>query len=210
MTLIALTGGIASGKSTIGRRFEELGATRIDADVLARQAVEVGSPGLARVREQFGDEIMSGDGSLDRQALGAKVFGAPEQLERLNDIVHPAVRALAAERIAEARARDPRGVIVYEIPLLVETGLDGEWDLIVVADAPEAQRIQRLREYREMSESESRRRVRSQASDAERRAVADVLIDTSGTLVSTLEQVDALWERITGASAPADDDVRDG
>lgn len=210
MTLIALTGGIASGKSTIGRRFEELGATRIDADVLARQAVEVDSPGLARIREQFGEEVIGADGALDRQALGARVFGAPEQLARLNDIVHPAVRTLAAERIAEARSGDPRGVIVYEIPLLVETGVEGEWDLIVVADAPGPQRIERLRELRGMSTSEAERRVRSQASDAERRAVAEVLIDTSGTLESTIEQVDALWEHLTGSRPAADHGLKNG
>lgn len=201
MQLIALTGGIASGKSTIGRRLESHGAVRIDADELARAAVAPGSPGLAQVIERFGASVRSADGSLDRAALGAIVFADPDARERLNAIVHPEVRRLAGERIAAAGAADPDAVVVYEIPLFVETRAhertDLSWDLVVVADAPAEVRTRRLVGLRGMSEEEARGRIGSQASDAERRAVADVLIDTAGTEAHTLEQADAFWKKLT-------------
>ena len=196
MTLIGLTGGIASGKSTIGVRLAELGAVRIDADQLARDAVAPGSPGLARVSERFGEAVLQADGSLDRAALGAQVFSDAAKLADLNAIVHPEVRRLADERISAARAEDPDAVIVYEIPLLVEADRGGDWDLIVVADAPVEQRVARRVSLRGMTEGGARRRVANQASDAERRAVADVVIDTSGSEAETLAQVDALWAKV--------------
>lgn len=196
MTLIGLTGGIASGKSTIGARLAELGAVRIDADQLARDAVAPGSPGLARVSERFGEAVLQADGSLDRAALGAQVFSDAAKLADLNAIVHPEVRRLADERISAARAEDPDAVIVYEIPLLVEADRGGDWDLIVVADAPVEQRVARMVSLRGMTEADARRRVANQASDAERRAVADVVIDTSGSEAETLAQVDALWAKV--------------
>ena len=196
MTLIALTGGIASGKSTIGDRLEALGATRIDADVLSREAVEPETDALSRIREIFGEEVIAADGTLDRQALGTIVFGDSENLDTLNRIVHPAVRELFAQRVAAARADDPQGIIVYEIPLLVESGGSDTWDMVVVADAPAETRMERLRDHRGLTRTEAEHRVRSQASDDERRAIADVLIDTSGTLQHTLAQVDALWARL--------------
>ena len=196
MTLIGLTGGIASGKSTIGARLAELGAVRIDADQLARDAVAPGSPGLARVSARFGAAVLQADGSLDRAALGAQVFSDAAKLADLNAIVHPEVRRLADERISAARAEDPDAVIVYEIPLLVEADRGGDWDLIVVADAPVEQRVARMVSLRGMTEADARRRVANQASDAERRAVADVVIDTSGSEAETLAQVDALWAKV--------------
>ncbi|MBK0419154.1 dephospho-CoA kinase [Leucobacter sp. CSA1] len=197
MALIGLTGGIASGKSTIGRRLEALGSVRIDADRLAREAVEPGSRGLRLVVERFGEEIIRDDGSLDRAALGERVFGDPEALADLNAIVHPEVRRLAERRVAEARAADPDAIIVYEVPLLVESGADMDWDLVVVADAPAETRVRRQVELRGLDEGDARRRVASQASDEERRAAADVVIDTSGDEARTIEQVDALWKRLT-------------
>ncbi|QIK64504.1 dephospho-CoA kinase [Leucobacter viscericola] len=202
MTLIALTGGIASGKSTIGARLAELGAVRIDADQLARDAVAIGTPGLSRVADRFGGAVLTSDGSLDRAALGGVVFNDPEALAELNTIVHPEVQRLADERITAARAVDPSAVIVYEIPLLVET-LDerasaNNWDLVVVADAPAEQRVQRMVSLRGMTEEDATRRISNQASDAERRAIADVIIDTSKSEADTLAQVDALWARLTG------------
>lgn len=198
MQLIALTGGIASGKSTIGKRLEALGAVRIDADVLAREAVATGSPGLARIVERFGAGVLQPDGALDRAALGAKVFGDEHALHDLNGIVHPEVRRLAEAHIESAREADPDGVVVYEIPLFVETGGGiGSWDLVVVADAPAETRVERMVALRGMDENDARKRIAHQASDAERRAVADVIIDTSGDEAHTLEQVDALWERLT-------------
>lgn len=196
MKLIGLTGGIASGKSTIARRLAAHGAAHIDADGLAREAVAVGSPGLAAVRERFGDGVLEPDGGLDRAALGRLVFNDPSALADLNGIVHPEVRRIAAERIAAIAERDPDAVVVYDVPLLVEAGVQMPWDLIVVADAPAALRARRLVELRGMSAAEAERRIASQAGDAERRAVADVLIDTTGTVQHTLDQVDALWERL--------------
>lgn len=204
MTLIALTGGIASGKSTIRTRFAELGAVVIDADQLAREAVNPGTPGLTAITETFGSEMLdAASGELNRAALGARVFGDPEALAKLNGIVHPEVRRIAAGRIAAARAADPRAVIVYEIPLLVESGhglsRDGmpqQWDVIVVADAPAEVRRKRLRELRGLTEEEAQRRIASQATDEERRAVADVIIDTAQSLDSTRAQVDTIWQSL--------------
>ena len=208
MKMIALTGGIASGKSTIGKRFAELGAVHIDADQLAREAVAVGSPGLAQIRARFGDAVIQADGALDRPALGALVFGRDAELADLNAIVHPEVRRLFAARCEQARAMDPEAVVVYEIPLFVETLAAAAadpagapaWDLVVVADAPSEHRVARLQELRGQSEAEARSRIASQASDDERRAVADVLIDTSGSESETLAQVDALWASLTAAT----------
>ena len=197
MQTIVLTGGIASGKSTIGRRLEALGATRIDADQLAREAVEPGSPGLAGVVARFGEGILLPDGTLDRAALGAIVFADPAALAELNGIVHPEIARLYEARLAAVRAAKPDGIVVYEVPLLVEGGKTEGWDLIVVADAPAETRVARMVTLRGMDEGEARRRIANQASDEERLAVADVVIDTSGTEAETLEQVDRLWERLT-------------
>lgn len=198
MTVIALTGGIASGKSTIGRRLAELGAVRIDADELAREAVAPGSPGLTRVVQRFGSDMIGANGELDRAALGAVVFSDPAALAELNAIVHPEVRRIAADRIAAAEAANPDAVVVYEIPLLVETGSarDGDWDLVLVADAPAEQRIARMVELRGMAAAEARARISHQASDSERLAVADAVIDTSRSEAETLAQVDALWAEL--------------
>ncbi|RGE22494.1 dephospho-CoA kinase [Leucobacter sp. wl10] len=197
MKLIGLSGGIASGKSTIGRRLEQLGAVLIDADELAREAVAPGSPGLGGVVDRFGAGVLRGDGSLDRSALGAIVFGDEAALAALNAVVHPEVRRLFAARVAEARDRDPEAIVVYDVPLLVEAARDQAWDLVVIAEAPAEQRIARMVELRGMSETDARNRIARQASDAERRAVADVVIDTSGSKARTLSQVDELWRRIT-------------
>ncbi|UOR02979.1 dephospho-CoA kinase [Leucobacter allii] len=205
MTIIALTGGIAAGKSTIGRRLARLGAVRIDADALARDAVAPGTPGLARVVERFGSGILRADGALDRPALGRIVFADAEALAELNGIVHPEVRRLFDAAVASARSRDPEAVIVYEIPLLVESASDvaaaPEWDLVVVAEAPAALRIERMVALRGMSETEARARIANQAGDEARRAAADVVIDTSGSEEETLAQVDRLWARLRSGDA---------
>jgi dephospho-CoA kinase len=194
--LIGLTGGIASGKSTIAKRLAEHGAVHIDADKLAREVVEPGTAGLAQIRATFGGDVLAADGTLDRAALGARVFGHPEALAKLNAIVHPAVRALTHARVGEAEERDPHAVVVYDVPLLVEAAVDHPFDLIVVAHADEGTRLARLVELRGMSETDAARRLGSQASDADRLAVADVVVQTGGTLAHTLEQADALWERV--------------
>ena len=194
--LIGLTGGIASGKSTVARRLAELGAVVVDADVLAREVVAPGTPGLAKVVERFGPGVLAADGSLDRAALGALVFDDPQARRDLEAITHPEVRRLSAQAIDAAREADPDGVFVYDIPLLVEADRVREWDAIVVVDAPAEERVRRLVGLRGMDEEQAWRRVRSQATDEQRLAVADVVIDASGTVEHTLEQVDALWARI--------------
>ncbi|AKV85911.1 dephospho-CoA kinase [Microbacterium sp. CGR1] len=196
MPLIALTGGIASGKSTIARRLGELGAVVVDADQIVRDVQSPGSEVLARIEDAFGADVISADGALDRAALGAKVFGDPEQLARLNAIVHPAVRAESQRRFEAAAAADPDGVVVYDVPLLVEARVDDPWDLIVVAHAPAQERRRRLVELRGMAEQAAQERINAQVSDERRLAIADEVVDTSGSLEQTMLQTDALWERI--------------
>ncbi|TFD87642.1 dephospho-CoA kinase [Cryobacterium psychrotolerans] len=199
MYVIGLTGGIASGKSTVARRLVEHGAVHIDADHLARVVVEPGTDALARIRATFGDEVLNADGSLNRAALGSRVFCDPASLAQLNAIVHPAVRALANELIRDAEQADPDAVVVYDVPLLVEAAVDHPFDLIVVAHADEETRTRRMVDLRGMDETDAARRIGSQASDADRLAVANVVIDTDGTLAHTLQQVDALYERVRAA-----------
>ena len=196
MKLVALSGGIASGKSTIARRLAEHGAVHVDADQLAREAVAAGSPGLAAIASRFGSAVIAADGTLDRAALGSVVFDDAEALEALNAIVHPEVRRIAQQRIAAAKAADPDTVVVYDVPLLVEANVSMPWDLVVIAEAPAEIHKRRMIELRGMSAEDAERRIANQASDAERRAVADVIIDTGGSEAYTLEQVDALWERL--------------
>lgn len=210
MDVIGLTGGIAAGKSTVAARLAELGAIVIDADRLARDAVALGSPGLAAVVARFGPQVLDGDGALDRAALGAIIFGDPDDRAALNAIVHPEVRRLYRERVQAIAAADPDAIVVYDVPLLVEARAADEFRLIVVVHAPADLRVERLVSLRGMDPASARDRVAAQASDDERLAVADVVIDTSGSIESTLAQTDALWERLvaeraarTGVSDPS-------
>lgn len=196
MPLIALTGGIASGKSTIARRLAEHGAVIVDADAIVREVQSPGSAVLERIAAEFGDAVIRSDGSLDRAALGAIVFSDDAARERLNAIVHPAVRTASTERFERAFAEDPAAVVVYDVPLLVEARVDDPWELIVVAHAPAAERERRLVELRGASEQDARARIAAQVSDDARLAVADVVIDTSGSLADTIAQTDELWERL--------------
>jgi dephospho-CoA kinase len=196
MPLIALTGGIASGKSTIARRLAEHGAVIVDADQIVRDVQSPGSPVLARIAETFGADVITPDGALDRAALGAMVFGDADRLAQLNAIVHPAVREESQRRFDAALTDDPEAVVVYDVPLLVEARVDDPWDLIVVAHAPASVRRQRLVDLRGMDERAAQERIDAQVSDERRLAIADVVIDTSDTLERTREQTDVLWERI--------------
>lgn len=196
MPLIALTGGIASGKSTVAARLASHGAIIVDADAIVRELQAPHQPLLDEIAAEFGADMVV-DGVLDRARLGQAVFGRPERLARLNAIVHPAVKRESQRRFAEARDADPSAVIVYDVPLLAEARGTGEWDLVVVADAPAAIRAERLVTLRGLSPDDADRRIGSQASDDERRALADVVIDTSGTLEHTWEQADELWARLT-------------
>lgn len=198
MPLIALTGGIASGKSTIARRLEGHGAVVVDADQIVRDVQAPGSPVLQEIASAFGADLIDVNGALDRGALGARVFSDPEALARLNAIVHPAVRRESRRRFDEAFARDPDAVVVYDVPLLVEARVDDQWNLIVVAHAPEEERLRRLIELRDMQPQAAQDRIDAQVSDEKRLAIADVVIDTAGTLDEAEQQVDALWQRLTG------------
>ena len=199
MYLIGLTGGIASGKSLVSTRLAELGATIVDADVLAREVVEPGTDGLAQIARHFGPEVLLADGTLNRPALGAIIFADPEQREKLNSITHPAVWRRARELFDQAAADE---VVVYDVPLLVEgaKGRQLDFDLIVVIDATLETRRQRLVENRGMSSKEAGHRLNSQASDAERLAVADVVIDNNGSVEATITQVDSLWAKAQSLS----------
>ncbi|MET0992023.1 MAG: dephospho-CoA kinase [Lacisediminihabitans sp.] len=199
MHLIGLTGGIASGKSAVAQRLASHGAVVIDADALAREVVEPGTPGLAAIAERFGDGLVTADGALDRPALGAIIFADAQARLDLNAITHPLVQQRARELMAAAGARDPGAVVVYDVPLLLEASAqDGyhRFEKIVVVEAEPATRIRRLVELRGMSEADAARRIASQATDAERRAIADIVIDSNGTLDQTLAQADALWEQL--------------
>ncbi|UOW00481.1 dephospho-CoA kinase [Agrococcus sp. SCSIO52902] len=197
MPLVALTGGIASGKSTIAGRLAELGAVVVDADAVVRELQQPGEPVLAAIAEAFGPQVLRADGSLDRAALGAVVFADDAARRRLNAIVHPAVSAESGRRFRAALEADPAAVVVYDVPLLVEARPDDPWDLVVVAHAPEDIRVQRLVALRGMTEADARARVASQASDERRLAIADVVIDTGGDLDATVAQTDALWRRLS-------------
>lgn len=193
MLKIGLTGGIASGKSLVAARFSELGAVVIDADALAREVVVPGTPGLAAVVDAFGDTVLRDDGSLDRAKLGAMVFSDPELREKLNAIVHPLVRNRAKELLAAAAEAGPRSIVVQDIPLLVETGQASSFDVVIVVDAPDDVRVQRMVGQRGMSEADASSRMAAQASRAERLAAADVILDNAGTVEALIKQVDALW-----------------
>jgi len=197
---IGLTGGIGSGKSTAAARFAELGALVIDADALAREVVEPGTDGLAAVVAEFGEQVLDADGRLDRPALAKLVFGDEAARGRLNAIVHPRVRTRAAGLIAAA---PPGTVVVQDVPLLVETEQAGAYDLVVVVEAPEERRVQRLAADRGMSAEDVRARMASQATDEQRRAVADVVLVNDGTPDDLRAKVDALWaDRIAGNRSP--------
>ncbi len=196
---VGLTGGIGSGKSAVARLLAEHGAVVIDADAIAREVVEPGTPGLAAVVAEFGAEVLTPDGALDRSRLGAVVFADPAARQRLNAIVHPLVGERSAELSAAAAAD---AVVVHDVPLLAENGLASGFDLVLVVESPESERIARLRRERGMSEDEVRARMAAQAGDADRRAIADVVIRNDSTLDDLADRVDAVWrERIAPRAA---------
>jgi dephospho-CoA kinase len=190
MTTIGLTGGVGSGKSTVAQLLAAHGALVVDADAIAREVVAPGTPGLAAIVERFGAAMLQPNGSLDRAALAAVVFTDEPSRAALNAITHPRIAARTAEILATA---DPGQVVVHDVPLLVENNLAGAYDLVVVVEAPQHIRLARL-ESRGMSEAEARRRMASQATDDQRREVADVVLSNAGDLSSLQGQVEHLWE----------------
>ncbi len=207
MTTIALTGGIASGKTTISNRLRELGAFIIDADEVAREIVQPGSPTLRAIVERFGEGVLAADGTLNRQALAEIVFNDDDALAALNDITHPEIRRVTSDRIDRIRAEEPDTIFVHDIPLLAENRSNFDYDEIWVADAPAQVRLERLMETRAMSREEAQARIDAQVSDEQRRVIADVVIDTTRPLAETLDQVDELYARLRAGDLAAIDEV---
>jgi dephospho-CoA kinase len=197
---VGLTGGIGSGKSTVSELLADHGAVVIDYDVLAREAVEPGSPGLEAIAERFGAGVISADGSLDRPALAAIVFNDSAALTDLNGITHPAIWRLAAAREAAAPAD---AIVVHDNPLLVEMGAAERCDVVVVVDVPEDVQVARLVGDRGMSESEARARIAAQASREQRTGAADLVIDNTGPLDELARIVGGTWDELVSRSASA-------
>lgn len=193
MYLVGLTGGIAAGKSTVAKRWAEQGGIEIDADLLAREVVEAGSQGAAKIRETFGAEVFLEDGNLDRAKLGALVFGDPEKRKALESIIHPLVKARAQELVA---ALPENSIAIYNVPLLVEASVDLPFDIVVTVEAPAKEQIERLKKHRGMPEAEAVKRVESQASPAQRANAADVILNSNQDLNLLLKDADSLWLRI--------------
>lgn len=192
MLRIGLTGGIAAGKSVVAERLGELGAHIVDHDVLARGAVEPGSAALIEVVRAFGDRVVV-EGRLDREALGTIVFADEHSRRKLNNIIHPYVYAMGAAADRQARLAGV-GVVVHDIPLLIETGQGREFDLIVTIAAPEKVRLARLMEGRGMRHAAAQARIDAQATDSQRASGADVVLDGSGTRDNLRAQVDEFWD----------------
>lgn len=190
MLKLGLTGGIGAGKSTAARHLAELGAVVVDADRLAREVVEPGTEGLAAVVQAFGEGILACDGTLERRALGARVFADAEARQMLNGILHPRIAALTAERLA---ALPPDAIAVHDVPLLVENRMGAGYHLVLVVHAPVEERVRRLVAYRGMTQDDARTRIAAQADDAARRAAADVWLGNDGPAWDVCMQLDRLW-----------------
>ncbi len=198
MFSIGLTGGIASGKSTAARHLGELGAHVIDADRLGHRAYEPNTAAFKQVVAVFGDDVVAADGTIDRRALGSKVFGQPAELKKLTDIVWPEIRRLADLEMEAQRARQPDGVVVLEAAVMVEAGWQNSMDEVwVVAVEPEVA-IERAMARDGLSADEVRARLKAQTSNAERGRHADVLIDNSAGLDELHAQIDQEWDRLFG------------
>jgi dephospho-CoA kinase len=201
---IGLTGGIGSGKSTVAGLLVEHGAALVDADAIARELVEPGGTALVELVTEFGPRILQSDGSLSRAELAALAFSDPRATVRLNAIMHPLIRAEAQLRLG---AHPDAAVVVYDMPLLVETGQRDLVDVVVVVDVPEDVQVDRAVRLRGLDEADVRRRMEVQAAREDRLAAADIVVDNSGDLAWTRHQVDALWQRLAAAddgSQPSD------
>ena len=195
MLLVGLTGGIGSGKSTVARMLEERGAVVFDADLLAREAVEPGTPGHTAVIERFGADVLAPGGELDREALASIVFADPSARRDLEQIVHPEVRRLFAE--GSEAYHDTDRIVVFSAPLLVESGMHTAFEILVVVSATVATQIERLMRQRGMSEAAIRARIDAQAPLEDKAAVADFLVDNEGTLAELQSQVERLWHDLS-------------
>ena len=191
MITIGLTGGIGSGKSTVSSRLAELGAFIVDADLVAREIVEPGQPALAELADAF-DGVLNPDGTLNRAELARQAFATPEATEKLNAITHPRIRARTEELFKQGRESGAQ-VLVYDMPLLIENGEVDKVDHVLVVDAPDELRIDRLVQHRGLDEDDARRRIAAQIDRVSRLNAADTVLDNSGTVEQLLEQVDGFW-----------------
>ena len=205
MLRVGLTGGIGSGKSEVSRRLAARGAPIIDADLAARDVVQPGTPGLGEIATVFGPRVLRPDGSLDREQLGQLVFADPGLRAKLNAIVHPLVhermRQLEQQAIAAA---GPAAIIVHDVPLLAENGLGRGFDTVLVVDAPDDQRVQRLTATRGMTAAHAQDRMAAQASRQQRLAIAGIVIDNSGTLDDLDRRVEEVWAVLRDLAGRAD------
>ena len=212
MLRVGLTGGIGSGKSEVSKRLARSGACLIDADVAAREVVEPGTPGLGQITAVFGPEVLLPDGRLNRERLGQLVFADADLLAKLNAIVHPLVHERTQQLEQQAiAAAGPAGIVVHDVPLLAENKLQGGFDTVIVVDAPDDQRLQRLIATRGMTAEHARERMAAQAGRDERLAIADIVIDNSGTLSDLDAQVARVWavlRDLAGRSPRSDGDGR--
>jgi dephospho-CoA kinase len=197
--LVGLTGGIGSGKSTVGHLLAERGAVLIEADALAREAIEPGTPGFERVVDAFGSGVVAADGGLDRARLARIVFDDADRRRALEAIVHPEVARRFAEEVERHRSTDR--VVVYAVPLLVERGMAPAFDVVITVAAPEGTRVARVSSERGLEPDEVRARMRAQVGDEERAAVADLVIDNDGGLDDLSRAVDATWEALVDRTA---------
>jgi dephospho-CoA kinase len=198
MLVVGLTGNIASGKSTVARMLAERGATLVDSDVLARRAVERGMPAYDRIVERWGDAVVTADGQIDRAALRGIVFSSAEEREQLNAIVHPEVERMRDALLDEAAHRGDR-IVVCDIPLLFERQLEGDFDRVILVDAPRALRLERLVRDRGLREGEALEMIDAQMPPERKRVLADIVIDNDGTLEELEREVDAAWETLVRA-----------
>lgn len=196
MRMVGLTGGIGAGKSAVAARLAALGAVIVDADRIAREVVAPGTEGLARVVETFGGGVLTADGTLDRAALARVVFADDAARQRLEEITHPLVRLRTAEIVAAA---PPDAVVVNDVPLLVEKGMAGLYEMVIIVFASLETRLERLARVRGMTREEALARIAKQATDEQRRAVADIAIDNDGSPEDLDRAVTAAWARITSA-----------
>ncbi len=197
MYLVGLTGGIAAGKSTVAKHWVSRGAIEIDADILAREVVAQGTPGEQKVINSFGSGVLDSTGALDRRALGAIVFNSKPELEQLEAIVHPLVRARTQELL---KAAPSDSIVIYTVPLLVEANVDLGFDAVVTVEAPELERINRLVESRGYTVQEAKARIANQATPIERAARADFILNSNQDVFLLLRDADALYEKFLAAN----------
>jgi dephospho-CoA kinase len=196
MYLVGLTGGIASGKSYVASLLEQLGASTIDADVVAREVVVPGTIGYSQVVEEFGRQFLQPTGEIDRQLLGAMIFSDPTKRARLESILHPLIKQRTLQLISEQRSE----IVVYVVPLLIEAAVDYPFDAVVTVEAGEANQVSRLMNSRGLSEEDARLRISAQTGSETRIARANYVIDSSGTKEQTMAQVTSVWTKIVAAA----------